>query len=274
VKLNTKQIDAAINAVAIDLDGVVYIGNEVVPGAAEAIEALRNMVKWVYFTTNNSGKRRQTIREKLCAMGIPSDETKIITSAYATAVFLKSLAMSSSESSSTAFVIGSDELKNELRESGISVVEDYNKNKIDFLVVGFDQDFSYKKTCASLDVLSSGAKFVACNRDRTYPVEGGRVMPACGPIVAAIECAFGKKPDYEVGKPNTFFLEMIIREAKVKPDQILVVGDTIESDIAMAMAFGSPSVLISENLEDANTGVTPSLRICSLRHLPLALSEL
>ena len=153
VKLNAKQIGAAINAVAIDLDGVVYAGNEVVPGAAEAIGDLRNMVKWVYFITNNSGKRRQTIREKLCGMGIPSDETKIITSAYATAVFLKSLPMTNSKASITAFVIGPDELRDELRESGICVSEDHNGNKIDFLVVGFDQDFSYKKTCIALDVI-------------------------------------------------------------------------------------------------------------------------
>jgi HAD superfamily hydrolase (TIGR01450 family) len=273
VKSNSKP-HAAINAIAIDLDGVVYIGNEVIPGAAEAIESLRNMVEWVYFITNNSGKRRQTISEKLRTMNIPSDETKIITSAYATAIFLKSLTMTNPESSNTAFVIGPDELRTELRESGMCVAEDHNKSKIDFLVVGFDQDFSYKKTCIALDILLTGAKFVACNRDRTFPIEGGRIMPACGPMVAAIECAFGRKPDYEVGKPNTFFLEMITSDTKVNPHQILVVGDTIESDIAMAVAFGSPSVHISENSKDVNTGVIPNLRISSLKYLPQVLSEL
>lgn len=267
--MDNKKLFADVRAIAIDLDGVVYVGNTVVPGAAEAIGKLRNAGKRLYFITNNSGKRRQTIQEKLFALNIPSDQKEIITSAYATAVFLKSI--SSSESSITAFVIGSDELKRELRESGISVAEDHNKNKIDFFVVGFDQDFSYKKTCIALDVLLSGAKFVACNRDRTFPIEGGRVMPACGPIVAAIECAFGNKPDYEVGKPNTFFLEMITSETKVKPSQILVVGDTLESDIAMAINFGSPSVLISGNVRDTNTELAPNLRISSLADLPDAV---
>ena len=116
-------------------------------------------------------------------------------------------------------------------------------------------------------MLLAGAKFVACNRDRTFPVERG-VMPACGSMVASIESAWGRKPDYEVGKPNTFFLEMITRETKLAASQILVVGDTMESDIAMAINFGSPSVLISGSLIGMNNGLFPDLRISSLADLP------
>lgn len=266
--MSNKKLFADVKAIAIDLDGVVYIGNDVVPGAADAIKKLRNTGKRIYFITNNSGKKRQTIQEKLFKLNIPTDQKEIITSAYATAVFLKS--MSSSEFSLNTFVIGSDELKIELRESGITMAENHNNNQIDFLVVGFDQDFSYKKTCIALDVLLSGAKFVACNRDRTFPVEGG-IMPGCGSMVAAIEWAWGRKPDYEVGKPNTLFLEMIANETKIKPSQILVVGDTPESDIAMAINFGSPSVLISGNVRNTNTEFAPNLRISSLADLPDAI---
>lgn len=195
---------------------------------------------------------------------IATDQSEIITSAYATAVFLNSI--SRHESSTNTYVIGSGELKVEMKEMGINVVEDHRNNKTNFLVVNFDRDFSYEKIAIALDVLSSGAKFVACNRDRTFPVERG-IMPGCGSMVAAIEWPWVRRPDYEVGKPNTFFLKMITKETNYSPSQIMVIGDTPASDIAMAINFGSPSVLISGDAREKNTEFLPKLRISSLADL-------
>lgn len=273
MKSNNPKLFTNIQAIAIDLDGVVYKGDDVICGAADAIRNLRPLVKWIYFITNNSGKRRETIQQKLFSMNIPSEKNEIITSAYATAMLLKSLSKPGNEFSMKVFVIGSDELKSEIKELGIAVEEDKDRSKPNFLVVGFDKEFSYRKICDALDVLSSGAKFVACNRDRTFPVENG-VKPGCGSMVASIEWAWGRKPDYEVGKPNTFILDMMTSETKVKANQILVVGDMLESDIAMAINFGSPSVLISEPGRKANTELAPNLRIRSLADLPEAYNRI
>lgn len=263
----------SIQAMAIDLDGVVYRGDLAIPGAAGVIRHLRKLRKKIYFITNNSGKSRKSIQHKLRALSIPAKRDEIITSAYATGKLLKSLEKTVGESFLKVRVIGSDELKSELREFGIAVEEDNNGSRPDFLVVGFDQEFSYKKICLALDVLSAGAKFVACNRDRTFPVENG-IRPGCGSMVASIEWAIGRKPDYVVGKPNTYFLEMIVSENEIKADQILVVGDMAESDIAMAVAYGSPSVLVSKSEGQANSEWVPNLKIGSLADLPEACNFL
>ena len=254
---------------AIDLDGVVYRGDLAIPGAAGAIRYLRQLKKKIYFITNNSGKSRKSIQHKLGVLGIPAEKNEIISSAFATGMLLKSLKKPGGESFLKVSVIGSDELKSELREFGLVVEEDNCKNKPEFLVVGFDQEFSYRKICRALDILASGAKFVACNRDRTFPVENG-IRPGCGSMVASIEWAWGRKPDYVIGKPNTYFLEMIVRENKIKADQILVVGDMAESDIAMAIAYGSPSVLVSDSGGQPSPEWVPNLRIGSLADLPEA----
>lgn len=255
-----------IQAIAIDLDGVVYLGDDVILGAADAISKLRTKVKWIYFVTNNSGKRRQTIKHKLISMNIPVEIKEIITSSYATAIFIKTLPKKISDSSIKAYVIGSEELKKELRDSGIHIVEENFPEKLDYLIVGYDPDFNYKKICIALNLLISGAKFIACNRDRMFPTKDG-IMPGCGSMVASIENAWGKKPDFEIGKPNTFILKMITKETNLRPNQILVVGDSLESDIAMAKNYGSPSVLVSKNMNVTDNNLDCNLMIGSLTDL-------
>ena len=96
-------------------------------------------------------------------------------------------------------------------------------------------------------MIQHGAKFIACNRDKSFPVEGGKSMPACNAMVAAIESTTGKPPDYVIGKPETFMLDLIAKRNKYLPQEILIIGDSPETDIAMANRFGSPSILIAED---------------------------
>jgi ribonucleotide monophosphatase NagD (HAD superfamily) len=102
-----------------------------------------------------------------------------------------------------------------MSRSGAQPVSDANQ-PCEFLVVGLDIEFTYPKISASLDALMGGATFIACNRDKRFPIEGNRFLPGCGAMVAAIEAAWGKKPDYEVGKPDTTFLEIIAAETSCK----------------------------------------------------------
>jgi len=257
-----------IRAVALDLDGVVYEGDHVIKGAVEAISGLRKRGIDVYFVTNNSGKKRASIVTKLNTMGIKSTADYIVTSGYAAAVLVNRLCRAEDDK---ILVLGSEELEEEFVQFHRKVVHGLPAN---ILVVGFDKTFNYEKLSLGLNALRQGAIFVACNRDRVFPVGDNQVLPACGPMVAALEWAWGKEADYVVGKPNIMMLDLIARERGFKPHEILVVGDTMESDIAMAINYCSPSVFISANLEKADIELTPNMRISSLNHLLQALSGL
>ena len=258
-----------IRTVAIDLDGVVYEGDHVIKGAVETISGLRKLGIDVYFVTNNSGKKRTSIAIKLNKMGITSTVDHIITSGYAAAVLVNSLC---STQDYRILLIGSEELEEELVQFSRKVVHEL---PADILVVGFDKSFNYERLSLGLNALRQGAIFVACNRDRVFPVGDNQVLPACGPIIAALEWACGKEADYVVGKPNTMMLELIARERGFKTHEILVVGDTIESDIAMANRFGCPSVLLAQNdLQDSVTGeMLPKFLIRSVEQLLTIINE-
>lgn len=254
---NETGLPADVRAIALDLDGVVYVGHTPLPGAVETIRAIRQLGYGLYFVTNNSGQTRTEIAQKLCGMGIPATERQILNSAYAAAVLLTRLNRNASK---RVWVVGSDGLKSEIASQGIQIARTATE-PCGFLLVGFDRDFSYDKICASLDVLSNGACFIACNHDARFPVPNGGYQPGCGSMVAAIEAAWGKKSDYEAGKPNPILLELVAAEAGLQPGEILVVGDSLESDIAMANQAGAPSVWITTTtsvLPD-NAGFTLSL---------------
>jgi HAD superfamily hydrolase (TIGR01450 family) len=257
-----------IRAVALDLDGVVYEGDSIIEGVAATISGLAKKGIAVYFATNNSGKKRASIATKLGKMGIEVALDRVITSGYVAALLVDGLCQTEGN---RILVIGSEELEEELAQFNQKVV---HAPPAEILVVGYDRAFSYEKLFSGLNALRQGAVFVACNRDRVFPAGDNQVLPACGPIVAAMEWAWGKSADYVAGKPNTLMLKLIARSQGLMPHEILVVGDTMDSDIAMARAFGSPSVLVSEKLTDDRTEMAPNYRISSLNHLPRVLAKL
>jgi HAD superfamily hydrolase (TIGR01450 family) len=227
-----------LKAVAIDLDGVVYCGNKIVPGAIAAIESFRRSGLKVFFVTNNSGKKRAEIAAKLNSLGVLCAIDEVITSGYAAALFVKKL-----RSRRPVLVIGSDSLREEFKKAGITLTK---TAKSGVLVVGLDRNYTYDKIAVGAEAISQGAVFVASNIDACFPVEGGKYLPGCGAMVAAIEAAAGKKADHIIGKPNTFMLKMITKAHSLRPAEVLVIGDSLQSDIGMATKFGSPAVLISK----------------------------
>ena len=136
------------------------------------------------------------------------------------------------------------------------------------VVIGLDPGFNYQKLAEALDVLQkNNCQIIACNRDRNYPAQGDKILPGCGPIVAAVENACGREADYVVGKPSTFMIKSIARETNLKPREILIIGDSYETDIHMAKRFGSPSVLISDKSRRKEKGVTVVKGLAGVRKL-------
>lgn len=247
-KVKTRPGFENIRAVAVDLDGVVYTGNQPVPGAAQAIRAMRAMGLAVTFPTNNSTKRTKSITAKLARMGVEAAESEILTSGFLSArhVTLRF------GKKTPVMVLGTDELAEEFTAAGLNV----NGNETPkVLAVGLNPAFTYDDVTKGMRALLGGAYFVACNMDRNYPVENGMLSPGCGPGVMAIAHAAAKPPDAVIGKPNTLFVDMICETLNVLPAELLVIGDTWETDIAMALNAGCPAVFVGGGKAPSGVGM-------------------
>lgn len=231
-----------IKAVAFDLDGTIYIGEELVKGVVEAISFLiKKQIKIFYFT-NNSGKTRKDIHKKLLKLGLNPEIGAVYNSAYATGIYLKN------NNFKKVYCCGSAGLKEEIVRSGIECVSE--KEFPEAVIVGLDLEFNYGKMAVVLNLLKEkNCRFIVCNKDRNYPVENYRLMPGCGAIAVAIEFATNRQVDVIIGKPEPFMLDLLSKDWNLRNEEILIVGDTFDSDIAMADAYGSPSLLLDRNNE-------------------------
>mgnify|MGYP003963140723 FL=1 len=237
-----KNVDK-IKLFAFDLDGTLYMGENIVSGAVALIDYLREEYLVVFFT-NNSIKTRLEVHDKLNRLGIECKVNEVYASSYATALYLTESGIDN------LYVIGSDGFRSELEGDGLRIVDNESAEN---LVIGLDLDFNYNKIAIALTVLLNGGKFVVCNEDRSYPVGENRYMPACGAMVGSIIASADKRPDFVVGKPNTYILSKISKAFAVENHEIMVVGDSYESDITMAINYNSKAILIGSN-DNAATG--------------------
>ena len=236
---------------AFDLDGTLYLGENIIEGAIDLICFLKKKYSVVFFT-NNSTKTREEIHSKLKKMGFDCSLNEIFTSSYATANYLDESNLDN------VFVIGSDGLRSEIIDNGICIVDNYSAEN---LVVGLDFDFSYKKIETAMSILLNNGRFIVCNEDRFFPIGGNRYMPACGAMVGAIAVASNREADFIIGKPNTYILSIIEEEYEIEHHEILVVGDSFESDIMMAMNNNSKAILVNseQNVNNNNVFVMENL---------------
>jgi HAD superfamily hydrolase (TIGR01450 family) len=227
-----------IKAVVLDLDGTIYLGNRLIEGVLDLLDLFESRSLMPFFFTNNSTKSRKQLFEKLAGMGIRLELKQVYGTAYATAVFVQERGLQ------RVFCIGRQGLRRELKEKGVVVCED--ERLTEALIIGMDTKFDRAKLSKAIQVMKRGGTAIACNRDDSYPGENGEMLPGCGSIVAAIESESGKKVQYLVGKPDTFMLKLLTKDWNLNMNEILVVGDSYSSDIAMAHKSGSKSILISK----------------------------
>lgn len=227
-----------------DLDGVMYLGETAIPHAAEAVVRLQDAGKPVFFLTNNSGRTRADYQDKLATVnGLKVPETAIFTSAYATALYLKQRGAEGR----SAFVIGEPGLAQELEQSGglraVTAADSVDPQTIDYVVVGIDRKFTYDKLrFAHAAIMRGHAQFLATNRDATFPQEDGEI-PGGGSLVAALATATGREP-VTVGKPETHAYEAILQAAGVTAPESVMIGDRLDTDIAVGRAAGAHTVLV------------------------------
>ncbi|MDY0300574.1 MAG: HAD-IIA family hydrolase [Trichlorobacter sp.] len=217
-----------------DMDGVIYRGNRLIDGADAFVQRLlHNKVKFL-FLTNNSEQCPVDLVLKLEHLGIKGlSEDNFITSAMATAIFLKN-----QKEKATIFALGGSGLANELYNAGFSLTD---KNP-DYVVVGKTPNFNYQLLKKAVNLINGGAKFIGTNPDVIDPIENG-IEPACGTILSAITAATGKNP-YIIGKPNALMMTIATKKLGVHADNTIMVGDRMDTDIVGGMEAGMKTCLV------------------------------
>lgn len=233
-----------------DLDGTLYRGEEIIPHAVETVAELRSRGAQIRFLTNNSTQTRRFYFEKLSRMGFAPEIREVYSSALGAGAYLKGQGVDH------ALVVGEEGLFQTLREAGIEPSKRASARN-QAVLVGLCRTFRYSMIDQSLQQLRMGARFVATNTDRTFPLEKGRVIPGAGAMVASIERASGVSP-FVVGKPNPFLVELILGEAGAPPSECLVVGDRPETDLDSGKAAGCDGFLVLTGATEAPDPRYPS----------------
>src|SRR5580704_14180433 len=197
----------------IDMDGVIYRGNQLIPGADRFIGELRAADIPFLFLTNNSQRTRRDVATRLQRMGMDVEEEHVFTCAMATARFL-----AQQKPAGTAYVIGEGGLLTALHGNGYSIVD----RDPDYVVVGEGRTLTFEMVEAALRMLLGGAKLVATNLDPNCPTESG-LRPGCGATVAMLEVASGVKA-FSVGKPSPLMLRGAQKELGLSSDQAVMIG--------------------------------------------------
>jgi len=221
-------------SVISDMDGVIYRGGKLIPGAEKFVERLINRPEPFLFLTNNSEQTPLDLKIKLERLGIHGvTEENFITSAMATAMFLKN-----QKPKARVYVIGGGGLINELYNVGFSISE----TEPDYVVVGKTATFNFEMIRKASRLIEGGAKFIGTNPDVSDPTENGN-EPACGALLAAIETACGQKP-YIVGKPNSLMMMLATKKMGVHADDTIMVGDRMDTDVVGGMEAGMTTALV------------------------------
>ena len=232
-----------------DMDGVIYHGNQVLPGVKEFIQWLHEEKKEYLFLTNNSGYTPRELQQKLARMGLEVSEDHFYTSALATAAFLKAQAPGCS-----VFAIGEAGLLNALYDAGITM----NDVNPDYVVVGEGRTYSLETLTKATNLVLGGAKLIGANSDVSGPIEHG-IAPACGALVAPIETATGTKA-YFCGKPNPLMMRTGLRLLDCHSGDAVMVGDRMDTDVISGMESGMFTVLVLSGVSTRETLKTYAYR--------------
>jgi len=231
--------DHIYGAYAFDLDGTIYLGDHLLPGAKRLIETLREREIPVRFLSNNPTKDPEQYAAKLAGLGLPTPVEEIVNTVVTMTRWLLENAPDA-----VVYPISEKPLIRALERAGIRMSED--PAEIDIVVASYDRTFEYRKLQIAFDAIwfHKRARLVATNPDRFCPFPGGRGEPDCAAIIAAIEACTGVKCEVNTGKPNPVMLEASLAGTSVAPRDCLMVGDRLGTDIQMALDTGAASALV------------------------------
>ena len=242
-----------IKLAIFDLDGVIYRGQRLIPNVSKILEDLCNLSIRIVYNSNNSTITREMYVDRLKNFNIPSEISDFYTSASITSAEITKI-----KKNANIFVIGEIGLREELKSKGHTILTNpSNYEDVDFVIVGLDRDFKYENLAiAQKCILEGNAQFFATNADTTLPVARG-LLPGAGVMVKALETCTNKKPIKIFGKPETFGIDLILKDFNVLAKEVCIFGDRLNTDILAGNRAGIKTVAVL-------TGVTSKEEIDNL----------
>ncbi len=221
----------------LDMDGTIYLGDELIDGSKEFLEIIKQKGKRYIFLTNNSSKNKETYVEKLNKLGIKASKEEVFTSGEATTMYLKK-----QKEGAKIYLLGTEALEEEFIREGFILEKERHKN-IDYVVLGFDTTLTYEKLWGACEYISEGVEYIATHPDFNCPLPNDKFMPDAGAMAAFIEASTGKTPKV-IGKPNKEVVESIALKYGLNKEDMVMVGDRLYTDIKTGENAGIASVLV------------------------------
>ncbi len=223
-----------IKCFILDMDGTIYLGNELFPFTKEFLKKVEDTGREYFFFTNNSSKSQQAYIEKLEKFGIKIAKKQMMISSHVIIKYLKE-----HYEGKSIYVVGTPSLIQEFKYFDMNLTEE----DPDIVVLGFDTSLTYEKLSKACHYIRNGCTYFGINPDWNCPMEGGRFIPDCGSMAKLIEASTGKFPEF-FGKPSKHTLDYMIKETGYEPEEIAIVGDRLYTDIAVADQSNVTSILV------------------------------
>ena len=238
-----------------DLDGTVYLDEMLLPGAASTLAAVRERGVPHIFLTNKPLERSRVYARLLTRLGVPTADDQVVSSLDALVLYLGRRAPGA-----RVLCVSEPLVAEVLVEAGFEVVPHAQAESAELVVVSFDRTFDYQKLHAAYRAVGAGARIVATNPDRFCPTGDGG-LPDCAAMLAAVEACTGMRAEAIVGKPSQHMVAAVLERLRLPPDRVLMVGDRLGTDVAMAAAAGMASALVlsgDSQVDDlADSGIKP-----------------
>ena len=232
---NLKSAVSQIKYFLLDMDGTIYLGNKPIGDMVSTLNYLREKGKKIIYLTNNSSRDSLSYIEKLKKLNFYSESDEIYSSGNASAEYINE-----NYAGKSVYVLGTQALKNELVNNGVNVVE---SDVCDIALLAYDTELTYEKLCKFVKAISNGARYLATHPDNCCPSEGG-YLPDAGSYIKMIETAVGYKPEIIIGKPNVVMGENLMRRLNLLPNNFMMVGDRLYTDISFGKNCNFYSLLV------------------------------
>lgn len=255
----------------IDLDGTVYRGGTLLPGAPDGVRSLRNAGLKILFFSNNPIRDGESYASHLTELGIPTDAREACSSGVVTTEYLRE-----NHENDRILLIGAEGLREQIQAAGLELTA--TPTEADVLVASWTPEFDYADMQDALDAMDDGVAFLGTDPDRTFPAEDGTQVPGSGAIIGAVSATVDRDPDAVLGKPSEAALEFALGRLGVDPESCLVVGDRLDTDLAMGDRAGMTTVLVETGIVDPgdipSSPVDPDYVIDSLGDIDEVLTHL
>jgi HAD superfamily hydrolase (TIGR01457 family) len=258
---------SAFEGVVFDLDGTVYVDEQPIPGAPDVIRGVRETGAEVLFLTNNATNTPDQYQRRLAAMDVPVEREAILTAGVTTATYV-----AETHPDATAFVFGEQALHDALETAGVATTSDPAAG--DVVVAALDRDLDYDSLTGLLRAFGDDPAYVATNPDRTRPGDDG-LVPSTGLVIGAVQGMTGREPDRVAGKPSQVTTDVAMERLGFAPEDCLLVGDRLDTDIEMGVRAGMTTALVLTGVTDRDdvesSDVSPDHVLESIADVPALL---